>query len=191
MYLLYLQCSKMDHALHTYLPRLGLIDTLCQLAFLQWRASSPSLISAPITQPPFLLSLLTAHPPTTMWRVILPSLGSNIWQPQAVPLRGHHSSLCSGCHTSIPSLREGGGTPSSFQSGHLPPDTLLIGLGLWHLHLPDLLPRCPLHTSQPPQFHNLIMDIHFAWAPCIGFWTDLCRKAKEENGKIEEEVADH
>ena len=130
MYLLFVQCSKMDHALHSHLPRLGLIDTLCQLAFLQWRASSPSLISAPITQPPFLLSLPTAPTTTTMWRAILPSLGSNTWQPQAVPLRGHHSSLCSGYHTRIPSLREGGGTPSSSQSGHLPPDTLLIGLGL-------------------------------------------------------------
>ena len=159
-----------------YLPRLGLTDTLCQLAFLQWMASSPSLISAPI------LSLLSSSPPLPHVDSDLTFIGFQHLATTGCPSAGTPFSLCSGYHTSIPSLGGRGETPSSSQSGHLPPDTLLSGPGLWHLHLPDLLPRCLLHTSQPPQFHTLTMDIHLAWAPCIGFWIDLCRKAKEENG---------
>lgn len=158
-------------------------DTLCQIAFLQWMASLPSLISAPTG------GLLSSSPfPFPMWIAILPSLGSNTWQPQANPLQGLHSHYA---QDTTPVSLSVGGTCSSSQSGHPP-------------H------RCPSHLSwaltpapgwpftQVPSSHlsaTTVPHPHKGHQPClapwIGFWPDLYRKEREEDGKVEEEVADH
>lgn len=123
-----------------------------------------------------------------MWIAILPLWGSNTWH-QAAPLQGLHSFSAQDTILVSPSLW--GYPPHPSQATHHL-DALFTSLGLWHLHQDDLFLRGPSHT---PTMALMALHPYYRYLPCLApcnsFWIDLCRNGRAENGKVEEEVADH
>lgn len=156
-------------------------DTLCWIELPSRMPPSPSLISAPTLGPLFSAPLPLLHVGS-----YLTLLGSNT-QHQVAPLQGLHSHAAQ--EATLVSLPCG----DTFHIPVRPPSTQrpfssLLGSDTHTAWLLTQMPSSRLSTTMVPQPYYRHQT---CWAPCNGFWTDLCRKGREKNGKVEEEVADH
>lgn len=125
-------------------------------------ASSPSLISAPI------LSLLSSSPRTLprMWIAILPSLGSNTWQLQAVPLQGHHSHSAQGSTLVSPPWGKGQGHPLHLSQAtfHQILFSLVLGFNICTCltSYPDaLFIHLSHHSSTTSSWTSFLLGLHY------------------------------
>lgn len=172
-----LQFLELDHPLHSHPPHPDLTLTPCA----RWA----SFMDALVTQ----LDLRT-HPRPLLFLSSSPAPCGELSYPHWAPTPGTRLPFC---RDSIPTLV----SPSWWCMACLIPDRpYTTQMSLSPLmnsdtctRLTDLLLICPLHTSTmaPHPYHRHPPCL----APCNGFWIDLCRKGRAENGKVEKEVADN